>query len=369
MLGAAPMPLAADPRTPQLRPRRPRQARAYRRPRARSGAGRPDRRRRLQLRARALRGGRDPRRLGDDLRRPLQHRRDRRRGAARRRADPGPAAAARSRSAIAERRGRARPARPLGRRGPASRGAFERLLDELQGAGLEPADVEAAAGDARGLGLPRRPRRALRRLRRGPRRASGCVDGHGIAARGDRGCCAATAGFWSGRPVFLYGFDDLTPNQLDLVAALAAATEVTVAPPLRGRATSRSRPAPALLESLREIGVDSEIETAADPDNTPTPRSSSTSSGTSARPSRSGRAPDGEPALPALRRRARRGGGDRRRGRPPARRRRRPERDRDRPPRSPAARAAARRGARVLRGRRSRSRPRSRSPRPRSAAA
>ena len=43
--------------------------------------------------------------------------------------------------------------------------------------------------------------------------------------------------------------------------------------------------------------------------------------------------PDGRPRPPALRRRARRGRGDRRRGRPPARRRRRPGRDRGRPPR------------------------------------
>jgi len=33
---------------------------------------------------------------------------------------------------------------------------------------------------------------------------------------------------WRGRPVFLYGFDDLTVEQRELVAALAGATEVTV---------------------------------------------------------------------------------------------------------------------------------------------
>ena len=38
-------------------------------------------------------------------------------------------------------------------------------------------------------------------------------------------------GEWWRRPVFVYGFDDLTGNQLDLLRGLAAAAEVTVALP------------------------------------------------------------------------------------------------------------------------------------------
>src|SRR4029077_1412123 len=74
------------------------------------------------------------------------------------------------------------------------------------------------------------------------------------------------------RPVFLYGLDDLTRNQLDLIAALAAHAEVTVALPYEEgnpALAARSR----LLASLRALGGGraNETATAADPGNTDSP--------------------------------------------------------------------------------------------------
>ena len=65
----------------------------------------------------------------------------------------------------------------LGRLGPLRRSAarpgfaraFERLLDELQGAGVDPERGRGQRRDAGGLRLPERHRDPLRRLRRGPR--------------------------------------------------------------------------------------------------------------------------------------------------------------------------------------------------------
>jgi ATP-dependent helicase/DNAse subunit B len=146
--------------------------------------------------------------------------------------------------------------------------ALERLLDELQGAGLEPADVEAAAGTLEGsayLGDIATLFAGYARVRDG----LGTVDTHGIA-REAIALLAAESPFWR-RPVFLYGLDDLTRNQLDLIRALASVVEVTVALPFEeGHSALESRNAP-LIESLGEIGVDSVEETAADPGNTESP--------------------------------------------------------------------------------------------------
>jgi ATP-dependent helicase/DNAse subunit B len=146
--------------------------------------------------------------------------------------------------------------------------ALERLLDELQGAGLTPADVEAAAGTLEGsayLG-------DVATLFTGyalVRDRLGAVDTHGIAREAIT-LLEAEAQLWR-RPVFLYGLDDLTRNQLDLIRALAAAVEVTVALPFEeGHAALESRNAP-LLESLGGIGIDADEKAPADPGNTDSP--------------------------------------------------------------------------------------------------
>jgi ATP-dependent helicase/DNAse subunit B len=146
--------------------------------------------------------------------------------------------------------------------------ALERLLDELQGAGLEPADVEAAAGTLEGsayLGDIATLFAGYARVRD----RLGTVDAHGIA-RVAIALLKSETQFWR-RPVFLYGLDDLTRNQLDLIRALTRITEVIVALPFeRGHTALESRNAP-LLASLGEIGIDSTEETPADPANTDSP--------------------------------------------------------------------------------------------------
>ena len=146
--------------------------------------------------------------------------------------------------------------------------ALERLLDELQGAGLEPADVEAVAGTLEGsayLG----DISTLFSGYAGVRDGLGTVDPHDIA-RDAIALLEADSEFWR-RPVFLYGLDDLTRNQLELIRGLTAATEVTVALPYEaGHSALAARNAP-LLHSLEEIGIDAVEETAADPGNTDSP--------------------------------------------------------------------------------------------------
>ena len=158
--------------------------------------------------------------------------------------------------------------RPL--RGSASQPGFpvalEQLLEELQGAGLEPAAVEAEAGTLEGsayLG-------DVSTLFAGyaaVRDRLGLADRHAIARGAIELLDAGNAEWWS-RPVFIYGFDDLTRNQLDLIGALAAVSEVTLALPHEaGNPVLEERTAP-LLESLEEIGIDHTEVLDADPENT-----------------------------------------------------------------------------------------------------
>jgi ATP-dependent helicase/DNAse subunit B len=143
--------------------------------------------------------------------------------------------------------------------------ALERLLDELQGAGLEPADVEATAGTLEGsayLGDIAALFAGYARVRDG----LDTVDAHGIA-RDAIGLIRDESMLWR-RPVFLYGLDDLTRNQLDLIRGLASITDVTVALPYETEHTAlEARNAP-LLDSLEQIGIDSVEKTPADPGNT-----------------------------------------------------------------------------------------------------
>ena len=171
--------------------------------------------------------------------------------------------------------------------------AFERLLDELQAAGLTAEDVEAGAGTLEGSAYLS----DLTTLFAGygeARKRSGRIDAHQIAReaiallRGD-------PGFWR-RPVFLYGLDDLTGNQFELIAALAGAAEVTVALPFE-RDNSALTARAAMLERLREgIGAAHETAIEADPANTDSALLFHLERGFgAAEPAR--RAPDGDLAL------------------------------------------------------------------------
>ncbi len=152
---------------------------------------------------------------------------------------------------------------------PGFAAAFERLLDELQGAGLEPEAVEASAATLEGSAYLSDIAALFAAYARA-RERTGRIDSHGIA-REAIALLRRDGEFWGERPVFLYGLDDLTPNQFELVAALAAQTEVTIAFPFElGNAALQAR-ARLLVELRERIGVSEEVETAADPANTDSP--------------------------------------------------------------------------------------------------
>jgi RecB family exonuclease len=110
---------------------------------------------------------------------------------------------------------------------PGFAAAFARLLDELQAGGVGPREVEASAGTLEGSAYLADVATLFAGYE-AARERSGRLDAAGIA-REAIGLLRADPGPWAGRPVFLYGLDDLTPAQFDLVEALARHTEVTVA--------------------------------------------------------------------------------------------------------------------------------------------
>ncbi|HEX6781464.1 MAG TPA: PD-(D/E)XK nuclease family protein [Solirubrobacterales bacterium] len=170
--------------------------------------------------------------------------------------------------AIAARQSRLGPLRRSASR-PRFAAALERLLDELQAAGVEPEEVEASAATLEGSAYLS-DLAALYGGYEEVRRRSGRTDAHGIA-REAVAQLRRDGSLWSDRPVLLYGFDDLTENQLALVAALAERTEVTIALPYEeGSAALAARG--RLLDRLREqVGADAEEAIAADPGNTESP--------------------------------------------------------------------------------------------------
>lgn len=170
--------------------------------------------------------------------------------------------------AVAERRDRLGPLRRSAAR-PRFAAALERLLDELQAAGVEPREVEASAATLEGSAYLS-DLAALYGGYEEVRRRSGRTDAHGIA-REAIAQLRRDGSFWGARPVLLYDFDDLTENQFALVAALAERAEVTVALPYEeGSAALAARG--RLLGQLRErIGAAEEELTAADPANTESP--------------------------------------------------------------------------------------------------
>jgi ATP-dependent helicase/DNAse subunit B len=170
--------------------------------------------------------------------------------------------------AVQSRRDRLGPLRRSATR-PRFATALERLFDELQAAGVEPEQVEASAGTLEGSAYLS-DLAALYGGYEQVRRRTGRIDPHGVA-REAIAQLRRDGSFWGERPVLLYGFDDLTENQLELVAALAEATEVTVAFPYEeGNAALAARA--RLLNRLRDrIGEVEETTTEATPGNTVSP--------------------------------------------------------------------------------------------------
>jgi RecB family exonuclease len=166
--------------------------------------------------------------------------------------------------AVEELSGRLGPLRRSAGR-PGFAAAFARLLDELQAAAVEPRDVEASAGTLEGSAYLADVATLFAGYE-AARERSGRLDAAGIA-REAIALLRADPAPWAGRPVFLYGLDDLTPAQFDLVGALTAQTEVTVAVPFEPdneALAARGR----LLEQLGTLGP-AEVETLEpDPANT-----------------------------------------------------------------------------------------------------
>jgi ATP-dependent helicase/DNAse subunit B len=143
--------------------------------------------------------------------------------------------------------------------------ALDELIDkELQAAGLSPESVAAGASTLEGSAYLD-DLTALYRAYAEVRDSRGHADSHTVA-RAAIAALRRDPDSWGGRPVLLYGFNDLTVEQRELVAGLAAATEVTVSLTYEDRAslTDRAR----LFEQLKELGPESETRTEADPGNT-----------------------------------------------------------------------------------------------------
>jgi ATP-dependent helicase/DNAse subunit B len=138
--------------------------------------------------------------------------------------------------------------RSAGREGFAP--ALEQLIGDLQAAGLDAAGfaatVEGLEEDAEATAPYERELAALFAAYERIRDRLGRSDEHGVAARATAALRADPAS-WGDRPVLLYGFDDLAREQVELLAALAAACEVTVAIAYEDR--------PALAARAELIGV------------------------------------------------------------------------------------------------------------------
>ena len=135
--------------------------------------------------------------------------------------------------------------RILGRssRRPGFAAALATLIEELQAACLDPPTVSAVAEDSDDsayLG----ELAALYSAYVSLRDELGFGDAHVVAAEATA-AVRARGNAWGARPVLLYGFDDMTVEQLELVAALAGVTEVTAT------VTFEDRDALAARSSLR----------------------------------------------------------------------------------------------------------------------
>jgi RecB family exonuclease len=134
--------------------------------------------------------------------------------------------------------------------------ALERLIGELQAALVTPSELAGAAAELE----EGRHEAELARLFAAYlecRDAAGRDDAHSSVRKVEASLRARPEG-WGARPLFLYGFDDLTEEQLGLVAALAEATEITVAVNYEDR--EALSPRAALLARLRdELGGVEEV--------------------------------------------------------------------------------------------------------------
>jgi ATP-dependent helicase/DNAse subunit B len=105
--------------------------------------------------------------------------------------------------------------------------AADRLIAELQAALVSPAEFTTIVGELDDAGYEQELA-AIYAAYVELRDASGRSD-HGSVAAVAIAALKADAGGWGGRPVFVYGFDDLRRDQTELLRALTAAAPVTIA--------------------------------------------------------------------------------------------------------------------------------------------
>jgi RecB family exonuclease/superfamily I DNA/RNA helicase len=135
--------------------------------------------------------------------------------------------------------------------------ALDALIAELQAALIGPGEFAVLVGELEERGYETE----LAELYRAYvelREASGRAD-EGLVATAAIAALRARPEGWAGRPVLVYGFDDLSRAQLELLAALAAATEVTVAVNYEDRGALAVR-APLLGALTAELGAERTLE-------------------------------------------------------------------------------------------------------------
>ena len=128
--------------------------------------------------------------------------------------------------------------------------ALEALITDLQAAGFDARILEAAIAELPEEAPYEREVASLVSAYERLRNAAGLTD-EGALADAAVSALRADPGSWRSRPVFLLGFDDLSRQQVELVGALAAASEVTVAITFE-----EGRPALAARAELRGTLVD-----------------------------------------------------------------------------------------------------------------
>jgi ATP-dependent helicase/DNAse subunit B len=141
--------------------------------------------------------------------------------------------------------------------------ALEDLITDLQAARVDPETLRERAVEA---GDYEREIAALYASYCAVRDELGLADAHTLAGEA-LAALRSRPDSWRGRPVFLYGFDDLTVEQLELVRELAGAAPVSVALPWEDREVLTSARG-ELFAELRELPGATVTELEADSGNT-----------------------------------------------------------------------------------------------------
>jgi len=138
-------------------------------------------------------------------------------------------------------------------RRPGFGAALDSLIVELQAARVTPEDLESAAGalDDPDLELELA---ATYRTYLSLRDEAGRPDEGAIATALLAALGSSLPEGWDGRPILLYGYDDLTRAQLDLIDRLGRACEVTIAVNFEDRRALSAR-ASLLTDLVEELGA------------------------------------------------------------------------------------------------------------------